>query len=80
MERIVDHLETRQPIVILVDWKQMTCLHCGGGRGRGGGSGGPLSWWKNTNSVKADQEEKREGKENVSANTKSNVGYQGEKG
>jgi len=28
MERIVTHLESQQPIIILVDWRKLFCLYC----------------------------------------------------
>jgi len=28
MDDIVDFLDKRQPIIILIDWKKMSCLHC----------------------------------------------------
>ena len=64
MERIVEHLERRKPIIILIDWKKMGCLHCGGGV------------WRSRLGLDHFDKDDSDAKEN-SKTAKSNVGYQG---
>jgi len=73
MEEIVEHLAGgKRPVIVLIDWKKMGCLHCG--RGGGGVISRMLS---NVFGNDDDEEIDDDVNSKDGPKTKSNVGYQG---